>query len=338
MPNVTQQIPVTAFYSGKDRQAIDNGDFLVWSMPYPHDLTASGRVADRWFWVTDDAAFDIRFRPASIWGNSFNVPAEVGADALLLMMMSGRADGTYRYLSQKIPDARWGADKVVALSFWLWRGSWHDTAIESITLVQNFGVGGSPDVETELANYTVIKPSVWNKYEYTGILPSTDGKTFGAGHHIELKIHFAVDGDEWVNDTCIGGIQLNIGHRALPFVSKGYEAEKRTCEAYYERIRAEAGSWLTPLHGRGEIPARGVLKYARKVTVPTSITASPPEDWEIVRNTAVISVDSIVFSAIEEDHCTIDVKGGDFDPQIDWVYWLAAKAGGDTVIEVDTGM
>lgn len=338
MPNVTQQIPVSAFFSGKDRQAIDNGDFLVWSMPHPHELTQSGRVADRWFWVTDDGTFRIRFRPASTWSPSFKVPAEVGADALLLTMQSGVADGTYRYLSQKIPNARWGEGKVVALAFWFWRGSWQDTAIESITIVQHFGVGGSADVETELANYTLIKPLQWNRYEYAGILPSTAGKTFGEGHHIELRIHFVATEDLWVNDSCIGGIQLNIGHRALPFVSKGYEAEKRTCEAYYERLRAEAGSWLTLLHGRGAAPARGVIRYARKVIIPTSITPSPMAAWDIVRNTAVISVDSIAFSAIEEDHCTIDVKGGDNDPQIDWIYWLAAKLGGDTVIEVDTGM
>lgn len=338
MPNVTQQIPVTAFYSGKDRQAIDNGDFLVWSIPNPHFLTASGRVADRWFWVTDDTTARIRFAPASKWSSSFEVPSEVGADALFFGMASGPADGSYRYLSQKIPDVRWGAGKVVALSFWLWRGSWEETAIDRITIVQNFGVGGSPAVETELADQTVIQPRRWNKYEYAGILPSMDGKEFGEGHHIELRIHFSTTEYQWLNDTSIGGVQLNIGHRPLPFVSKSYECEKRTCEAYYERLRAEAGSWLTPLHGRGDIPARGVVKYARKVYVPMRITASPPEDWRIVSHNTQISVDSITFSAIEEEHCTIDVKGGNLDPQIDLIYWLAAKTGGDTVIEIDTGM
>ena len=338
MPSVIQQIPVSAFYSGKDRQAIDNGDFIVWNTPQPNDLMASGRVTDRWFWVTDDSFFRIRFNQASKWSPSFEVPAEVGADALNFVMISGAADGTYRYLSQKILDARWGAGKAVALSFWFWRGSWEETTIESITIVQNFGVGGSPSVETELANYTVVKPKQWNKYEYVGILPSTDGKTFGEGHHIELRIHFVDDEDLWVNDTCIGGIQLNLGHRALPFVSKGYEAEKRACEAYYERIRSENGAWLILLHGRGEEPARGVLRYARKVIVPTSIRASPAERWHIVSHVADIQVDSITFSDIEEDHCTIDVKGLDSDPQIDWMYWLASREGRTAIIDVDTGM
>ena len=338
MPSVIQQIPVSAFYSGKDRQAIDNGDFLVWSMPYPNVLTSSGRVADRWFWVTDDSTFRILFRPASKWSPAFKVPAEVGGDALALTSMSGEADGTYRYLSQKIPDARWGAGKAVALSFWIWIGSWEETFIESITIVQNFGVGGSPSVETELANYTVVKPRQWNKYEYVGILPSTDGKTFGEGHHIELRIHFTANIFGLVNDTCIGGIQLNLGHRALPFVSKGYEAEKRTCEAYYERIRSVNGAWLVPILGRGVDPARGVLRYARKVVVPTSIRASPVEKWHIVRHVADIQVEAITFSDIEEDHCTIDVKGLDFDPQSDWMYWLASREGDDAIIEVDTGM
>lgn len=338
MPSVIQQIPVSAFYSGKDRQAIDNGDFLVWSMPYPHDLRAPGRVADRWFWVTDDSTFRILFRPASKWSPAFKVPAEVGGDALALTSMSGEADGTYRYLSQKIPDARWGAGKAVALSFWLWRASWRETVIGSIMIVQNFGVGGSPSVETELANYTVVKPRQWNKYEYVGILPSTDGKTFGEGHHLELRIHFVPEQFLLVNDTCIGGIQLNLGHRALPFVSKGYEAEKRTCEAYYERIRSVNGAWLILLHGRGAAPARGVLRYARKVVVPTSIRASPAERWQIVRHAEDIQVESITFSDIEEDHCTIDVKGLDFEPESGWMYWLASQEDGDAIIEVDTGM
>jgi len=338
MPSVIQQIPVSAFYSGKDRQAIDNGDFLVWSMPYPHDLTASGRVADRWFWVTDDSTFRIRFRPASKWSPAFKVPAEVGGDAIALTWMSGVADGTYRYLSQKILDARWGAGKAVALSFWFWRGSWEETAIESITIVQNFGVGGSPSVETELANYTVVKPKQWNKYEYVGILPSTDGKTFGEGHHLELRIHFSTGGSTFVNDSCIGGIQLNLGHRALPFVSKGYEAEKRTCEAYYERIKSENGAWLVPILGRGIDPARGVLRYSRKVVVPTSIRASPAAKWRIVRYTSDINVAFITFSDIEEDHCTIELIGSNFDPESDWMYWLASREGDNAIIEVDTGM
>ena len=338
MPSVIQQIPVSAFYSGKDRQAIDNGDFIVWSTPSPNDLMASGRITDRWFWVTNDSYCRIMFRPASKWSPAFEVPAEVGGDALNLVMIYGEADGTYRYLSQKIPDARWGAGKAVALSFWFWRGSWEETTIESITIVQNFGVGGSPSVETELANYTVVKPKQWNKYEYVGILPSTEGKTFGEGHHLELRIHFVDDEDLWVNDACIGGIQLNLGHRALPFVSKGYAAEKQACEAYYERIRSVNGAWLVPILGRGATPARGVLRYARKVIVPTSIRASPAERWHIVRHVADIQVDSITFSDIEEDHCTIELIGSNYYPESDWMYWLASREGDNAIIEVDTGM
>ncbi len=328
MPSITQALPVSALSSEKDRQAIDNGDFSIWQRGDNIYISGNADIADRWKYITDDTNHIIHFRRLSTWSPSFDIPPEVGKDGLLLQSQGNEPNGTFRCLSQLIPDVRYGAEEVVTVSFWFYRASWlPETPMGDVTITQHFG-GAELPVETVLEGVGVVTTGVWARASYSGVLPGYADKTITDNGFLELRIYFDLTNGTTFNDTGICSVQMNRGSRALPFVDRGRVEEERICKQYFERIHVAVGEWIAALHGRGSDPARGVLHYAHKWRNPTSITVSDVAHFNIVRNTAVITVGAFADSTMNRNRGNISVTGGDFDPQVDWLYWLSAVAAG----------
>ena len=324
MPAISQTIPVTAFVGGKDRQAIDNGDFTVWQRGTNILLTASSMVADRWRYVTDDTTATVRFRKASEWSPSFDIPVEAGKDGILFQFSSGAFDGSARYLSQLIPDVRYGAEGIVTVSFWMWGATPDEIAqFYEVSLVQHFG-GSEPSVEVPLTGKILVPSATWNYVQFSGIMPSVADTTITDGGFVELRLYIVADDDGFVHDTIFCSVQMNVGSRAMPFLDRGPVEEEAACKRYFERIHVAVGEWIAILHGRDTTPARGTLHYSEKWANPTSITISNNAHFNIVRNTAVITVSAFSMSDANRNQANISVTGGDANPQIDWIYWLAS--------------
>ena len=328
MPSITQTLPVSALSAGKDRQAVDNGDFTVWQRGQGFIVLGNADIADRWKYLTDDTNHSVKFRKASLWGPTFDIPPSVGKDGIVLQSQGNVPDGTFRCLSQLIPDVRYGAEEVVTVSFWFYRMSWlPETPLGDVTITQHFG-GAEVAVETVLDGAGVVTTGDWTRVTYSGVLPGFADKVITDGGFLELRIYLEVSGGTSFNDTVICSVQMNRGSRALPFVDRGVVEEEAVCKRYFERIPVSIGEWIAPLHGRGTDPTRGTIRYTPKWKNPTSISLSDNAHFNIVRNTAIITVAAFALQAANISQAGVDVTGGDSDPQIDWIYWLAAVSAG----------
>jgi hypothetical protein len=147
----------------------------------------------------------------------------------------------YMYISQRIEDARTLAGKTVCLSFYA-TGS----AVVGVSLVQNFGTGGSPSAEVATSLGTVSTFSGSRSYVST-TLPNVQSKTFGTNNnsYLELRIFFnAAPGSSFYaqsgnlgdlyNDVTITGVQLEAGSVPTAYDKRPQQTELALCQRYFQ--------------------------------------------------------------------------------------------------------
>lgn len=144
---------------------------------------------DRWVFdwdgTTSAAVFDI-YREDHIVGQQ-DVP---GAEKYLYWNVTTiPTSATYQRVSQKIENVNNLQSKKAGISFWA-KG---DAAFDiNISMIQNFGTGGSPSAEVQTAQKTKSLTTEWKYYELIIDVPSISGKTIGTdGNHtsyIELRL------------------------------------------------------------------------------------------------------------------------------------------------------
>jgi hypothetical protein len=101
----------------------------------------------------------------------------------------------------------------------------------SITLIQNFGSGGSADVTTTVVS-TPTYTGAWVRYSYTISVPSVSGKTIGTGSYLALSFNFPINAT-WIAD--IWGVQVEAGSVATPFqtTTGTIQGELAACQRYF---------------------------------------------------------------------------------------------------------
>ena len=102
----------------------------------------------------------------------------------------------------------------------------------SVYAVQRFGTGGSSTIVTTLGTINIASSSSFSSYELTGVIPSTSGKTIGAGSSTAIAILFpsgsiTIDVDSWQVDK--GTLSTDMG-------VNDEDADRIACKPYYRRI------------------------------------------------------------------------------------------------------
>jgi hypothetical protein len=157
---------------------------------------------------------------------------------------SQSAAGDYSVFFQRIEDVRTFAGQTVTVSFWAKAGS--GTPKIGVSLLQNFGSGGSSTVYTA-SNAPTITTS-WARYSFTLSVPSISGKTVGASSFVEVAITTSAGATiEALGYPAVGvqnatfdfwGVQLEAGSVATAFqtATGTIQGELAACQRYYWRI------------------------------------------------------------------------------------------------------
>lgn len=208
------------------RNKLINGCFRVWQRGI--STTTDGyKSADRWQF--NFTAVGVTGFSSSRVGYSSTGP---DTDTTEGLSITGTSTGIRPYIRQAIEDVKSLAGKQVTFSGWV-----KGTTSLRVRLVQNFGSGGSPYVETFSSEMAV--GSGWTRITTTITLPSVAGKSLGANHHLAFDVQFPASGSYSVE---LAELQLEVGTVATPFEIRPYAVELALCQRYYEEVYALWGT------------------------------------------------------------------------------------------------
>jgi hypothetical protein len=218
-----------AFYAGKNK--IINGDFGIWQRGTSFNATTL-YTADRWNTLTDKTAASVLITQQTFTPGTAPVAGYEGQYFLRTVFPSG---GSFCIQEQRIENVRTFAGQTITLSFWAKADA--TVSIEP-AIVQNFGSGGSSDVQT--VGSTLTLTTSWVRYSTTVTLPSISGKTIGANNYLTARAMRAVTASGFTID--IWGMQLEAGSTATDFqtATGTIPGELAACQRYYYRATATA--------------------------------------------------------------------------------------------------
>jgi hypothetical protein len=227
-----------AYAAGKNK--IINGNFGVWQRGT--SFTTNGAyTADRFQMVTTASQGTVSqqtFTPGT-------APV-AGYEGQFFIRYNATASNLDPRLLQNIEDVRTFAGQTVTVSFWAKSAT--SNALNSISLRQNFGSGGSALVDITITPGFTLTSS-WVRYSRTVTVPSISGKTIGAGSYLRLTFDFE---DSTAFDFDLWGVQVEAGSTATAFqtATGTIQGELAACQRYYIRY-ANVGFQATPLNFGG---------------------------------------------------------------------------------------
>jgi len=145
---------------------------------------------------------------------------------------------TYNEIQYKIEDVTTFAGQTVTFSFWAKADS--ARTVPQVVLIQNFGSGGSSQVNTNIMTSLSITTS-WQRFTATITLPSISGKTIGTSSFLEIDMQLFMN-TTFTFDTW--GWQLEAANTATAFqtATGTIQGELSACQRYYYRSTSSAGS------------------------------------------------------------------------------------------------
>ena len=266
------------FAAGKNR--IINGDFRINQRGFTSS-TSQGYGFDRWRSTTSGGT--VTYSAQTFTAGTAPVAGYEGTNFARMLTASQSAAGDYAIFLQPMEDCRLFAGQTITVSFWAKAAS--GTPKVAVEFVQNFGSGGSADVNTYAGQVTLS--TSWARYSVTGTVPSISGKTIGAGSSLSAYMWSSAGSTYNSRTGSIGiqnntvdywGVQIEAGSVATAFqtATGTIQGELAACQRYYYRLSAAAGYPAMPF---GYGPA------------PTSTLASPYVQFPVQMRRDPTSVD-----------------------------------------------
>jgi hypothetical protein len=232
------------FAAGKNR--LINGNFAINQRSFSSTTTSGTFGFDRWFLAYSGGTGT--YSKQSFTPGTAPVSGYEGEFFARIVTASQSAAGDYATLQQKIEDVRTFAGQTITYSFWAKAST--GTPNVGITLVQNFGGGGSGGVVTSPAVKAIT--TSWARYSFTVAVPSVSGKTIGVSSALESIIFtsngatlqasgYAAVGVQ--NATIdIWGVQAEAGSTATAFqtATGTIQGELAACQRYYYAMTSNA--------------------------------------------------------------------------------------------------
>ena len=223
--------------------------------------TSSGYVSLDRFYVNQSGA-------STTFSQETNAnPSEIGGlQKYARLNVSSSSD--YCHIRQPIEDVTTVPAGTVTLSFYA-KGTAPAGGLYTYG-IQNFGSGGSSDVDWTAVLITSTLTSNWVRYTAQITVPSLDGKTVGAGSYFLLDIGQHSNSASTAFDLNITGIQLEVGDRATNFEHRLFGQELALCQRYYQQIVGVSDQTII---GSGRANGTTVAEVA--VPLAVSLRASP---------------------------------------------------------------
>lgn len=249
------------FVAGKNR--ILNSDFSIWQRGTSFSSLTDSYTADRWKVEsnrTGSAVSQQTFTPGT-------APV-TGYEGTYFLRYTCGTSGAYSSLIQRIEDVRTFANTTVTLSYWAKCST--GTITNEPYYFQNFGSGGSTEVQTALATSTIT--TSWQRFTQSFTIPSISGKTIGTSSYLALLLIRPSAATSTTID--VWGVQLEAGSVATPFTTATgtIQGELAACQRYYIRWANQAFQG-TPLVFGGTNSAYAYVPGLNQMrTVPTTAT------------------------------------------------------------------
>jgi len=202
---------------------------------------------------------------------------------------------TYNETQYKIEDVTTFAGQTVTFSFWAKADS--PRTVPQVVLIQNFGSGGSSQVNTNIMTSLSITTS-WQRFTGTITLPSISGKTIGTSSFLEIDMQLFMN-TTFTFDTW--GWQLEAASVATAFqtATGTIQGELAACQRYYWRIQTGAGNtrYITSLGSTSTTDLYGSIAnpVPMRTNAPSSVDFSALSITE--PNTTLRAVTAITVSS-----------------------------------------
>jgi hypothetical protein len=222
---------VAPFVAGKNK--IINGDFGVNQRSFTSTTSSGTYGFDRWLASLSGATGTYSAQTFTL-----GTAPVAGYEAKNFARLEITTGNDFSQFRQIIESVRTFAGQTITVSFWA-KGTNPTTDGGLYTSVtQNFGTGGSPSGNVDLASSKFVLTSSWTRYSFTFNLASIAGKTIGTNNNDGLIIGVgqwtSASTDAWTLD--IWGVQVEAGSVATPFqtATGTIQGELAACKRYYQ--------------------------------------------------------------------------------------------------------
>ena len=227
---------VSPYVAGKNK--IINGDFGVWQRGTSFSNPAANAYnADRFVLYFDGTGATRTISQQTFTPGTAPVPGYEGQYFFRYAQTVAGTSNTVNLLYQKIENVQTFAGQSVVLSFWAKADS-----ARSITCTanQNFGSGGSADVDTNFTGTASVTTS-WQRFSFTVAVPSISGKTIGTSSFLGIRLFLPAGTTPTID---IWGVQVEAGSVATPFTTATgtLSGELAACQRYYYRSSSTASN------------------------------------------------------------------------------------------------
>jgi hypothetical protein len=287
------------FAAGKN--AIINGDFRINQRAFTSITTDGTFGFDRWALGTAGGA---TYTPQTFTAGAAPVAGYEAINFAQVATTGQTATGTITILLQRIEDVRTFAGQTATVSFWAKATS--GTPKIAVEMQQNFGSGGSANVNTYAGQITMT--TSWVRYSVTVAVPSVSGKTIGTSSFLALQLWTSAGSDFNARTGSLGiqtatigiwGVQVEAGSVATAFqtATGTIQGELAACQRYYWR---QTGS-----EAFGRFPGSAIAASTTEVLfapmLPVTMRTNPSATLD-VGNIAVfdgVSVIAVTAAAIQ---------------------------------------
>ena len=268
--NLADNLPVEGSLSG--RNFVINGGMEV--AQRGTSSTSSGYVSLDRFYVNQSGA-------STTFSQETNAnPSEIGGlQKYARLNVSSSSD--YCHIRQPIEDVTTVPAGTVTLSFYA-KGTAPAGGLYTYG-IQNFGSGGSSDVDWTAVLITSTLTSDWVRYTAQITVPSLDGKTVGAGSYFLLDIGQHSNNASTAFDLNITGVQLELGTEATPFEHEPFGTTLFKCQRYYQLSHANGQGYV---NGYQHVGHHGQYRTEMRAapTVTLTLNASNQNNMSGVMN------------------------------------------------------
>jgi hypothetical protein len=253
-------------YQPVSHNYVINGAFDIWQRGTSFSgLTTQQYTADRWEYEPSGATTTITreaFTPAELTAIGYGESSHY-------LKYDVTTANDFNQLAHKIEDVRTLAGQTFTASFYAKGVSPSGGAVLSLRIEQNFGSGGSANVVALSASPTLT--SEWQRFTFTGVMPSISGKTIGANNHVLFRLRQLGTQSFTPWEISIWGVQLEAGSVATPFRrnANSIQGELAACQRYFYA--------LAPANNHVESVAYAVstTEIRTSVFIPTTMRVSP---------------------------------------------------------------
>lgn len=286
-PNITGavtathgQLNIAGQYSGSivGKNKIINGNFDFWQRGTSFTNPNNTYGADRWI-LSVGAGAGTASRQAFTPGQT-----DVPGNPTYFARLTATGTAGQNLVSQRIEGVETLSGVQATLSFWVKADSAFTMDSTYPQIRQDFGSGGSTQVQINNPGSAVNVTTSWQKVTRTFTLPSISGKTIGANNCLVI-LPVRRDGTAVVFD--IAQVQFEVGNAATPFEERPLALEFVLCQRYYYRVTSftgYSGFAITTTSARFSIPFQQQMRIS-----PTALTQSgTATDYAVTRNSGVV--------------------------------------------------